>query len=270
MMPPVPSYGISYAVTYFAIAASALLAIGSLVFCVYMARRRRSALPLILFAAGVLTIFLEPFADVLGLGVFPDQNQVPWITAFHRHLPMYVGLIYMLYWAPGWLLLSDEFDKRPTRRRYWTICAGAVIGTCVFELIPLHFRLWQYYGTQPLRLGGFPLWWGFVNGHSIIASTVVFMLLLRVLPANRRWLLIVLMPAVVVAVHTGGSMPGYLTVGSTSNATITWLGTLGAMALTTLLCWIYSLWVCRPSEATHSAQADPDHQPAKRASARNL
>jgi CDP-diglyceride synthetase len=128
-----------------------------------------------------------------------------------------------------------------------------LVATCAIELIPLHYHLWTYYGQQPLRIGGFPLWWAFINGHSFIASSVVLVLLLRLLPANRRFLLIPIMPAVVLAMHTGGAMIGYSTVSSTSDPTATWAGTLGAMAFTTLMCWIYSL-VVRAKPAPGGAQ----------------
>ena len=265
-MPPTPSYGIPDTVEYPAIAICAALALASLIFCVVLARRRRSMLPLYLFAAGALTVFFEPYPDVLGLAVFPQEGQVHWISGLGRDIPMYIGFIYLFYWAPAWLTMVDLLQRGITPRRYWALCGIMVVATCAIELIPLHFRMWQYYGSQPLRLGGFPLWWGFINGHSFIASSVVLVLLLRVLPANRRFLLVVLMPAVVLAVHTGGAMPGYSTVATTSNPTVTWLGTLGAMAFCTLLCWVYSLVVCRPGTASwvtpwREPEAKAPHRP---------
>lgn len=45
--------------------------------------------------------------------------------------------------------------------------------SCALELVPLHFDLWRYYGSQPLKLGGFPIWWAFINGQAGITSSVV-------------------------------------------------------------------------------------------------
>jgi hypothetical protein len=271
-MPRVPVYGISSSVQSTAIAICAILALGSLAFCVLRARREGSLLPLYLFAAGALTVVFEPYPDVLGAAVFPERDQIVWITEFGRHIPMYIGLTYMFYWAPAWLLILGHFQRGISVRAFWAVCGVMLVATCAIELVPLHFHLWTYYGQQPLRIGGFPLWWAFINGHSFIASSVVLVLLLRLLPANRRFLLVPIMPAVVLAVHTGGAMIGYSTVSSTSDRTVAWVGTLGAMAFTTLMCWIYSLVVC-PRTATsirnvwtggrHPASAgySPQHEP---------
>lgn len=118
--------------------------------------------------------------------------------------------------------------------------------------MPLHFGLWTYYGEQPFRVGGIPLWCAFINGHSFIASAVVLVLLLRVLPQNRQFLIIPVMPAVVLGTHTAGLMAGLSAVSSTSNSTMTTAGTLVALAFTVLMCWIYSLFpYAKPSEEAH-------------------
>jgi hypothetical protein len=251
-MPIAPHYGIPDSVAHTAIAICAVLAFASLVFCLVRARRDRSALPLYLFAAGALTVFFEPYPDLLGAAVFPEQDQIGWISTFDRHIPMYIGLTYLFYWAPAWLLIVDQFRRGITRVRFWVTCGVMVVATCLIELVPLHFGLWTYYGQQPLRLGGFPLWWAFVNGHSFIASSVVLLLLLRLLPARRWFVLVPVMPAAVLATHTGGAMLGFSTVSSTSDVAVTTAGTLGAMAFTVLMFWIYSQVVC-PGAATASA-----------------
>jgi len=248
-MPQPPDYGISDVIEHRAIAICAVLALASLVHCAARARRDRSAVPLYLFAAGALTVWFEPYPDLLGAAVFPERGQVGWISSFDREIPMYIGLTYMFYWAPAWIWILDRFRRGLTVRAYWATCGAMLVATCAVELVPLHYGLWTYYGEQPLRIGGFPLWWAFINGHSFIASAVVLHLLLDLLPRSRRWLLVPVMPAVVLAAHTGGAMIGFSTVSSTSNGTVTLLGTLGAMAFTTAMCWIYSLVVCRARPA---------------------
>lgn len=254
-MPVAPHYGIPNSVQHTAIAICGALALASLVFCLVRARRDRSALPLYLFAAGALAVFFEPYPDLLGAAVFPEQDQIGWISTFGRHIPMYIGLTYLFYWAPAWLWIIDRFRRGITPRAFWATCGVMVVATCLIELVPLHFGLWTYYGEQPFRIGGFPLWWAFVNGHSFIASGVVLVLLLRLLPANRWFVLVPVMPAVVLATHTGGAMLGFSTVSSTSSAAVTTAGTLGAMAFTVLMFWIYAQVVCGRGAATGTGAA---------------
>jgi hypothetical protein len=266
-VPRPPLYGIPDSVQHKAIAICAFLALASLCFCLVRAHRDRSLLPIYLFAAGALTVFFEPYPDVLGAAVFPQRGEIGLISSFGREIPMYIGLTYMFYWAPAWLLIVKQFQRGTTVRVFWVICAAMLVATCAIELVPLHYHLWTYYGRQPLRIGGFPLWWAFVNGHSFIASAVALTLLLRVLPANRQFLLIPIMPAVVLAAHTGGAMIGFSTVSSTSSAAVTWAGTLGAMAFTTLMCWVYSLIICvRPTVTAQTASGEPVRVPVATAS----
>jgi hypothetical protein len=94
---------------------------------------------------------------------------------------MYIGLIYMFYLAPGYVLLLDAF------------------------------------------------------------------LLLKVLPERRQFLLVPLMPPIFLGVHTAGSFFAYLTVGTTTDSTATFLGTLTTDALCCVFFWLYSLVVCPPA-----------------------
>ena len=105
-----PIYGVPASVEHWAIALAAVAAACSLLFCVQRAVRDRSAVPLYLFAAGGLVVLMEPFCDVLGRATFPELGTLGWISTLGRHIPLYVGLIYMMYWAPAWILLGEWFE----------------------------------------------------------------------------------------------------------------------------------------------------------------
>ncbi|MCW3014514.1 MAG: hypothetical protein JWO02_1606 [Solirubrobacterales bacterium] len=206
-------------------------------------------LPVYLFAAGALGVVLEPYTNVLGLAAYPEIGQATWLRSLGRDIPVYVGLIYLFYWAPMWLLLVDWFAAGIRVRTYWMLCGALVIGALVVDVIAIHYRLWVFYGQQPLRVGGMPVWWAFANSHALIASTVALSLLLKVLPRGRQFLLVGLMPAIMVAAHTGGSVAATCTVGSTNDRTVTLLGTSATVVLILGLLWVYSLVVCRPPMA---------------------
>jgi hypothetical protein len=242
----VPVYSISDGLQRWAIVLSAVGAAGSLVFCVRAAVVRRSALPLYLFVGGALAIVIEPFPDVLGHAVFPEVGQIGWVDLLGRRIPMYVGLIYMFFFAPPVLLLLDRFERGISRRGYAALCGVVFAGATGFEWLALHLRLWVHYGEKPYAS---LLFWGVVNSHLIIAVGVIVFVLARLIPAGRQFVFVILLPPIAVGVHTMGLMAAALGLGSTtSRVAMTVAALVGVVVCATLL-WVYSLAVCRPGPA---------------------
>jgi hypothetical protein len=257
-----PIYGIPLQTAHIAIAITAFGAGVAVLFFFWHAITRRDPLMIFLGIAGGLTVFtLEPFTDVLGDAVFPEVNQIGWIHALGRHIPAYVGLIYIFYWAPAWKLVAYRLQRGMQGLEYAAICAGLIVAACLIEVIPTHIALWTYYGAQPMRITGFPIWWAVANGHAVIASAVVLHFLLQVLPRSRRVLLVVIMPPVVLGVHTLGSVFAYLTIGSTAATSPTfgtYAGTLGTIAFCILMLWVYWQAVTFHRRAPGARFLDPE------------
>ena len=240
----VPVYGVPNHIENTATILAALGAAGSFAFCLRHSIRNRSPLALFLFLGGALTVLIEPFPDVLGRARFAQLDRIRWTGAFDSQIPMYIGLIYMFYLAPGYVLLLDAFKRGMSRRAFAIVAAALCGGAAVFEIAPLHYDLWRYFGSQGLAIGKFPIWWGVVNGHGLIATAVALSFLLKILPERRQFLIVPLMPPIFLGVHTAGAMFAYLTVGTTTNSTATFLGTLGTDVLCGVLLWLYAQVVC--------------------------
>lgn len=253
-----PIYGIPSHIENWATALAGLGAVGSLLYCIRAAFGRRSALPLYLFAGGALTCFIEPFIDTMGHAIFAQQDRIAWTSSFGRHIPAYIGLTLMFYVAPAYLALLGLFDKGVTSRRFLILCGTAVVATIVFEVVPMHYDLWRYYGPQGLQFGQVPLWWGFVNAHGLVGTAVLLHLLRRVLPERGLPLLVPLMPALFLAVHTAGSVAGYLAINSTTSETAAYLGTLATCGLCSAFFWLYTKAVCTDAPAVTEG-ASHDH-----------
>ena len=121
------------------------------------------------------------------------------------------------------------------------------VGAVAFEFVPMHYDLWRYFGSQGLQIGDGVVWWGFANSHGIIGTAVVLSLLLKVLPERRQFLIVPLMPPIFLGVHSAGALFAYLTVGTTTNSTATFFGTLATDLLCCLFFWLYSQVVCAPA-----------------------
>jgi hypothetical protein len=82
---------------------------------------------------------------------------------------------------------------------------------------------------------------------------VVLFLLLKLLPERRQFLIVPLMPVLFLGVHTAGAFFAYLTVGTTTNSTATFFGTLATDLLCCSLFWLYSQVVAVPATASAGA-----------------
>jgi hypothetical protein len=244
-----PAYGIPDHIENWATLLAAVGALGALLFCLRHAFARRSPLALFLFCGAGLTILIEPFPDVLGKAVFAEIDRIPWTGGLGRQIPAYVGLIYFFYLTPAYVLLLDAFERGLAAGRLLAIYGAMAVGALAFEFVPMHYDLWRYYGSQGLHVGEMPIWWGFINSQGVVATAVVLHLLLKVLPRNRQFVVIALMPAIFLGTHTAGAIFGYLTVGTTNNSTTTTLGTLATCLLCVCLVRLYSAVVCRPAGA---------------------
>ena len=244
-----PAYGIPDHIENWATLLAAVGAVGALLFCIRHALARRSPLALLLFCGTGVTILIEPFPDVLGKAVFAEIDRIPWTGGLGRQIPAYVGLIYFFYMTPAYVLLLDAFERGLAASRLLTIYIAMAVGALAFEYVPMHYDLWRYYGAQGLQVGEMPVWWGFINTHGVVATAVALHFLLKVLPRNRQFLIIPLMPPIFVGTHTAGAFFGYLTVGTTNNTTTTTLGTLATCVLCVVLVRLYSAAVCRPAGA---------------------
>jgi hypothetical protein len=259
----VPVYAIPDHIENWATALAALGASASLLFCVRHALRNHNPLAVFLWVGGALTVFIEPFPDMLGRARFAQVDRIKWVGALDSQIPMYIGLVYMFYLAPAYVLLLDAFKKGITRRQFGLVCGAMAVGAVAFEFVPMHYDLWRYFGSQGLQIGDGVVWWGFANSHGIIGTAVVLSLLLKVLPERRHFLIVPLMPPIFLGVHSAGAFFAYLTVGTTTNSTATFFGTLATDLMCCLFFWLYSQIVCAPASVAAVHVAAPVRSPVR-------
>jgi hypothetical protein len=200
----------------------------ALAYCVHLARRERKAYPLFVFLGAGLSVFYEPINNVLGHCTYPEIGQVTWIETFGRRIPTYIGPVYFFYFSATILWIMGRIRAGVTVRQWWRYYAvGVVVCTC-FELIPIHYGWWKYYGAnQGLRILGFPMWWWFANPMCLFAMATLFHFLReRVLTDRLSPLLVVLWPMALFATHGSAAIPVFTALNSTSSTTVTTLATL--------------------------------------------
>lgn len=231
---------------------TALAAAGTVLLAWRESQRRRDLVPLFVLAGAALAIYYEPLGDMLGLAYYPEIGQVTWIDTFGRKTPLFVALIYFSYFPPFifWFLRAAEVGI--TRRTWWRVWGGTVAATFIFEPIPLHFGLWLYYGEQPFRLFGFPLYWAFINATFVFGLAIGVLVIVRNFPSRQHWLIVPVMPMLLLCCHGAPSLPVATALNTSDSEWVTSFGATLTIVLCALISWMASAVLCTPSQRAGS------------------
>jgi hypothetical protein len=236
----------------------------ALAYCIHLARAERKRYPLFVFLGAGLAVFYEPINNVLGHCTYPEISQVTWLETFGRRIPTYIGPVYFFYFSAPVLWLMGRIRAGVSVRQWWRYYAiGVVVCTC-FELIPLHYGWWKYYGdNQGLRVGGFPMWWWFTNPMCLFAMATLFHFLREHVITDRLSpVLVVLWPMALFATHGSAAIPIFTALNSTSSTVVTTLATLLTIGLALMVMALTGKLVAvdhrRPAGARHRGHHDGD------------
>jgi hypothetical protein len=252
---PRPSWVLSSVDTVAAYTLFSLAFLLALGYMIRTARAERTIWPLCLMAGAGLAVVYEPINNVLALCTYPEGQPV-FFSALGRDIPLYIGLVYFVYWSAPVLWIMYRIRAGITTTQWWRMYAIVTIVVTCFELVPLQRGWWQYYGDhQPLEVLRFPMWWWVVNSQAIFGLAVLLHhLRARVLTTNRTALLTIpAMPLLLLFVHGGPAIPVFLAVGSTTNQNVINLAGLTSIAVGLLSVWIYGRLAVAPSGAAASA-----------------
>ena len=100
-----PPFTVSPIVHNTATAAAALVWLGVAAWAVWLARRHRTPVPLVIMAGGALTVGYEPVVDVLGKCYLPESYQWTLFEVLDRGMPVYAIFVYSAFFG-GFALSS--------------------------------------------------------------------------------------------------------------------------------------------------------------------
>ena len=167
---------------------------------------------LLLLVGGYVCSFDEPLIDFLCHCFFPADG---WIghTVFHRSIPIWVILAYVVFYGGLTYVLSVAFARGVTRRALWISIGiwGAL--NLAMEIPLLESNLYVYYGDQPFVVGGFPLSQLVFNAFGSLLGAVV-VTRLSWLFAGARQLLLLVVPFVTFMSSWAAGMPLFLVLGT--------------------------------------------------------
>jgi hypothetical protein len=147
----------------FVAVANFVLLIGVTVWVAMESRRTRSAVPLLILAGAALTSLQEPIYDIVGAVWYPDHGTVAYIRAFNVSIPIW--LIPGYAWYIGGLgNYMVKIVRQGVTRPLWQYYFVFWVANFALEMPGLNLGIYRYYGDQPFRVLGFPLWMAVTNG----------------------------------------------------------------------------------------------------------
>ena len=203
------------------------------------ARRHKSWLPIMLIIGTFPAVYYEIVTDMLGLCIYPHQGQHTYIETFGRKIPVYLMLAWLWYFPPFVWQFKKMFDAGTPAHIWWKAYLGMAVGCTLFEIVPLHYGLWHYYGEQPLVFLKMPVWWGLVNPVAIIGPAFVFHKLGARLQGPRVVLAIPLLGMSIAGFHAAASLPVASALNTPYGTSITFFGAMGSVLLTLIMCGIW-------------------------------
>ena len=230
-----------------------VLAMASLLYALWLARRERDPYPLFVFLGAGFAVLYEPLGDVLTKVAYPPLDQISLMTSFGRPIPLWLAPNYLFFFCVPVLLLMQFVVRRDTSpRRWWLTYLGLVLFVGLFEQPGINAGSWRYYASnQAFSINTYPVWVAFVNAQSLFIIAVGVHLLRRtVIDARRSFMLIVLHPTLLVGSHVGASLAVVSALYTTENLVIINAAAVLSIATCVLNVWL-GLKLVRESDHEH-------------------
>jgi hypothetical protein len=185
--------------------------------------RGREVLPLVLLGAGVVAANMEPIGDHVGLIVYaPD---IPWFDywVMGRQMPSFILVGEASYIAFGGYYAYRMLANGRSLRRIGFVSAVLVgIPEILVEVGWHHWGMISYYGENPTRIFGIPLYSIVQNSTLLPVLGVVTFVGARSLRGAQLAWLILAVPGVTIGYIVGVSWPVYEAIQSSAAAPIVW------------------------------------------------
>ena len=158
------------------------------------ARQNKSFIPPLLLVGGLLSMFIEPVVDVLGLCYFPDQGSWRAFRAFNVTIPLFMVPVYAWYVGGQAFLVFRILERGMTASKFVQTWLILILVNGALETPGLLLGVYTYYGAQPFQVLGFPWWWTFCNALMPMTAAVLTFKLRPYLGGLRCLLVVPIVP----------------------------------------------------------------------------
>jgi hypothetical protein len=189
--------------------------------------------PLLMLGA-VFAVINDPLVEVAGRCYF--ATTMPVFHVMGRQMPLWGPFAYsILFGTETFLIYRLASRGQLDIRRLRLIIASTFLLDLAIEIPALQTHVYVYYGVQPFKLAGFPLYWVFINTPAVVIGAAV-------LQRQRDWfrgartaaILLVPMLAVPTAFYTAG-LPVLFAMNTGWSAPLVWAGAVLTGAVSILI-----------------------------------
>lgn len=222
--------------------------IGVLIAALIMARRYRSAVPVLMVAAGFAAILLEPIVTFLGHAIHPAPGQIMLFQAVDRAIPWHIALGYTAGFGIFYLTLYPKMlANSMTSAGIWKICGITAVCYFIGEAYPVSHGLWVYYDHQPLWLwhGTAPITWNALNTCCMLMGATLMYVSLPYLKGWRQLLIVPMGPMGALMGHTGAGFPMFNAMNTDGPIWLIELSGVATLLMAGLLIWICTILLTR-------------------------
>lgn len=202
--------------------------------------RHREVLPLVLVVAGTIAANIEPLGDFVGAIVY--ANDIPWFGywVMGRRMPAIILVGASTYVAFGGYIAYRYLSTGRSLRDIFLLSAVYVgIPEILVEMSWHYSGMIAYYGENPTRMGGIPLYSIVQNTTLLPVYGIVIYFAAKYLTGARIWWLLLFIPATTIGYIVGVSWPAYMAIHSSWPAVIVWGA--AAMVIATSIAITYML-----------------------------
>jgi len=186
--------------------------------------RDREALPTVLVVAGLIACNTEPVGDYVGQIVYAVD--IPWFDywVLGHQMPSFIAVGFASYVALGGYYAARFIGEGRSLRDIAIACIVAIgIPEIVTEMLWHHWEIIGYYGENPTRVLGIPLYSIVQNSTILPVYGVAVYLGSRYLKGAQILWMILAMPTLTMGYIVGVSWPVYQAIGSSADAWVVWV-----------------------------------------------
>jgi hypothetical protein len=222
------------------------------------ARKAKSLTPILILVGAAVASLCECLWDVLDCVWYPQYGQTPLYRIFNISVPVWMLTAYpcylggLGYWVYKWL------GKGMTLSQLWTFWVIAWLANFVLEIPMLQLGVYVYYGPQPFKILGFPLWQAMGNSLMPIFIGAIVYAWKDVLHGLRSLLIVPIVPVAMVFALGGVGWPMWLAMNSGRGYEVTYPAAVVSLGLSLMLVYLVGLKVCRPAQARVTAAQGVD------------
>lgn len=220
---------------------------------------KKSPTLLYFIVGGYLCSFLEAIVDINGMCYFPMDGQIVGIYDYERGVPLFVVGTYSWFMGGQSYLFKIALDSGSvTKSGLWQRWITTMLVNLIVEIPMLLLGMYCYYGPQPFKILGFPIWWLIVNTMIPISSGFAIHVLNPYLKGWKSLFTILIIPMADGFSNLALAWPVWCALHSEYGFAATYPAFFLTLGLGCLTVWTITLYLVSKAEPNLT---DAEHEP---------